>query len=154
MRIVSVFAAMGAIIGVSLAAAPLAGADATVLIGPKEVFHGLVNGVHDKAQISVVCDGIGQAGHPAAGQTVSVAQGPAPSGVGGNTGSAGTSVVAGFNTSTTPQFQFTTYDTPQQIPTTITLPCSGSETMSFVPQPTSNTAITDDVQVTFVSVPA
>lgn len=152
MRLASVFATMGTIIGVSLAAAPLANADVTILIGPNQVFHGLVNGVHDNAQIEVVCLGPGQTGHPAAGQTISVAQGPSPAGAGGNTGLAGNSVVAGFTTSSQPQlFQFTSYNTPQEIPTMISLPCSGSEIMSFVPQPTSNTASTDEVQVSFVS---
>lgn len=149
-------AAMGTVIGVALATANPAGADVTIPIGPDQVFHGLVNGVHDKAQITVVCPGPvmpGQTGHPAAGQTISVAQGPTSSGVGGYTGSAGTSVVAGFSTwSSATVWKFTTYNDPQPIPTTISVPCSGSNTISFVPQPTSSTAKTDQVTVTFVNI--
>jgi hypothetical protein len=158
MKTASLLAAMGTVVGASLATAPLASADVTIPIGPDQVFHGLVNGVHDKAQITVACPGPivpGQTGHPTAGQTISVAQGPTSSGAGGYTGSAGTSVVAGFSTSTSaPVFRFTTYNDPQPIPTTIFLPCSGSDTISFVPQPTSNTARTDQFTVTFVNITA
>ncbi|MBO0882965.1 MAG: hypothetical protein J2P17_22040 [Mycobacterium sp.] len=156
MKTANLLAAMGTVIGVALATATPATADVTVPIGPDQVFHGLVNGVHDKAQITVVCPGPvmpGQTGHPAAGQTISVAQGPTSSSNGGYTGSAGTSVVAGFSTwSSATVWTFTTYNDPQPIPTTISVPCSGSDTISFVPQPTSSTAKADQFTVTFVNI--
>jgi hypothetical protein len=154
MKTANLLAATGAVIGVALATATPASADVTIPIGPKQVFHGLVNGVHDKAQITVICPGpVGLTGHPAAGQTISVAQGSTSSGTGGYTGSAGTSVVAGFSSSSSATaWRFTTYNDPQPIPTTISVPCSGSDIISFVPQPTSTTAKTDRFTVTFVNI--
>lgn len=157
MKTARLSAAIGAVFGACVATAPLASADVTVPIGPNQAFHGLVNGVHDKAQITVVCPGPiqpGQTGHPAAGQTISVAQGTTSSGAGGFTGSAGTSVIAGFTSSAMLLFKFTFYNDPQEIPTTISLPCSGSDIISFVPQPTSSTAKSDQFPVTFVNVGA
>lgn len=156
MKTANLLSAMGVVVGVALATATPASADVTIPIGPNQVFHGLVNGVHDKAQIAVVCPGpvmLGQTGHPAAGQTISVAQGPTSSSAGGYTGSVGTSVVAGFPTSSVATvWTFTTYNDPQPISTAISLPCSGSSTISFVPQPTSTTARTDQFTVTFVNI--
>lgn len=156
MKTANLLATMGTFVGVTLAIASPASADVTIPILPNQVFQGLVNGAHDNAQIRVICPGpvvSGQTGHPVTGQTVSVAQGSTSSGTGGYTGSAGTSVVAGFSTwSSATTFRFTVYNDPQPIPTTISVPCSGTQTMSFVPQPTSSTARADQVVVTFVNV--
>lgn len=157
MKTTRLLAASGILVGVALATAPAAGADAIVQIGPNQFFQGLVNGVRENAQITVICPGpvgLGQTGHPVSGQTVSVTQVPASTNTGGYTGGAATSIVASFNTasSSAVRFTFTAYGAPQQIPTSIYLPCSGSGALSFVPEPTSNTARSDVVKVTFVNV--
>lgn len=156
MKTAKVLAAAGITIVASLASAPVAGADAIVPIGPNQVFRGLVNGVHDNARITVVCPGPiqpGQTGHPTSGQTISVTQGSSTGTIGGYTGSSGTSVVAGFVSSSVAQrFTFTAYDVPQTLPTTMNLPCSGTGTLTFAPEPTSDTARSDSVIVTFVNI--
>lgn len=158
MKTTRLLAASGILVGVALATAPVANADVIVPIGPNQFFQGLVNGVQDNAQITVACPGPvspGQTGHPVSGQTVSVTQVPASTNTSGYTGSAATSIVAGFDTasSSAVRFTFTAYGT-QEIPTSIYLPCSGSGALSFVPEPTSNTARSDVVKVTFVNIAA
>ena len=156
MRIGHLITTAGILAGGMTAIAPAALADVTSPIGPNQVFHGLVNGVHDKAQIRVVCPGPafpGQTGHPVSGQTIAVGPEASSSGIGGYTGSAGTSVVAGFLASaTTNMFRFTDYNAPQPIPTSILVPCSGTDKIRFTPEPTSSTARSDDVVVTFVNI--
>lgn len=44
------------------------------------------------------------------------------------------------------------YAVSAPIPTSLTLPCSGSGTVAFVPEPTSPTAHTATVTVTFTSI--
>ena len=156
MRIGRLIATAGILAGGMTAMAPAALADVTSPIGPNQMFHGLVNGVHDKAQITVVCPGPafpGQTGHPVSGQTIAVAPGASSSSTGGYTGSAAISIIAGFLASaTTNMFSFTYYNAPQPIPTSISVPCSGTETIRFTPEPTSSTARPDDVVVTFVNI--
>lgn len=159
MKTTRLLAASGILIGIALATAPAASADVTVPIGPNQYFQGLVNGVHDNANITMVCPGPvvpGQTGHPVAGQTVSVMQVPPSASISGYTGSAATSIVASFTTSssTTAHFTFIAYGAPQDIPTSIYLPCSGSGALSFTPEPTSGTARSDVVKVTFVNIAA
>jgi hypothetical protein len=149
-------AAAGILVG-GLAVAPSAAADAIVPIGPNQYFQGIVNGARTDAVIKVVCPGPatpGQVGHPAAGQTLSVGQGPISSpNVGGYTGSAATSIVAtlGANSSTA-AIIFDTYNTTRPIPTSILLPCSGPGTVVFRPSPTSDTARPDFVPVTYFNI--
>ena len=156
MKPAKVLAAAGLTIAATLTTAPVAGADAVVPIAPNQAFRGLVNKVHDNAQITVACPGPiqpGQTGHPTPDQTISVTQASSSGVLAGYTGSRGTSVVAGFAASSSANgFTFTAYDVPQKLPTTMNLPCSGTATMTFVPQPTSETARTDSVRVTFVNV--
>lgn len=156
MKSVNLIATMGAVFGVALATAPAASADVIMPIGPNQVFHGLVNGTHEKAVIKVVCPGPvvpGQTGHPAAGQTLSVAPGSVSSTIGGYTGSAGTSVVAGFNSSSSSGLiRFIAYNDPQPIPTSIFLPCSGTATITFAPEPASDTSRADQFDVTLVNI--
>jgi hypothetical protein len=61
--------------------------------------------------------------------------------------------VAQFSPSSTaapPDLTFTTYGS-QPIPTTLLLPCIGSGTVVFTPRPTSATARSVTLTVTFVS---
>ena len=152
MKTVSLFTAIGTILSVAVATTPVASADVTVPVGPEQVFHGLINGLHPNALIRVVCDGPGF-GHPRAGQTISVAQGTPPSGASGYTGSTGTSIeVTFFPSGPRPQtFVFTTYDTPQELPATMAVPCGGSTILRFEAQPHSDDAVDDGVMVNFTS---
>jgi len=122
-------------------------------IGPNQQFAGVVNGSAANATIFVVCPGPvvpGQTGHPVAGQGVQVVLNTG----GGFTGSAANSIVASFGpSSTTAQaLVFKEYGVPQDIPTTFFLPCGGTGTAFFAPQPTSPTARSATVRVTFVNI--
>lgn len=129
---------------------------ASVVIAPRQMFIGLVNGQRSTGSVDVECPGplrIGQTGYPAPGQTVGVSDQVPSLALAGNTGSRGRSIVARFVTSTAaalPTVTFTQYGT-QAIPSTALLPCDGSGTVLFSPQPTSQTARSARVSVTFVS---
>jgi len=154
-------ALLAAVVGGTLALAPTAYADPVqdpLPIGPNQFFQGQVKGLHSGATIYVVCPGPatpGQVGHPVSGQPVQVVQGIATTS-GGYTGSLGRSVVADFSppiSSTTPErLTFSSYYAPQNLPTTFLLPCSGTVKIPFVPLPTSPTAVTDYVAVTYVNI--
>jgi hypothetical protein len=60
----------------------------------------------------------------------------------GYTGSAGNKITAVLPTPTAAIVlaSFTSYFVPKFIPTTLTLPCSGTATVSFIPSPASSTA--------------
>jgi hypothetical protein len=135
-------------------------AASTAPIGPNESFIGLVNGHLSKATVEVFCPGplrVGELGHPLSGQTLGVLP-PPPSTVPpvrvGDTGSRGHSVVALFVVPLPPAVPpttvtFTNYGT-EPLPTTSLLPCFGSGRVEFSPQPTSKTARSVSVIVTFV----
>jgi hypothetical protein len=117
---------------------------------PNQLFNGFVNGQRPTATVVVDCSGGGPTGHPVAGQHVSVQRSlDIP---GGNTGANGSSIVVTFRSSqpVTPGIVLTHY-TAAQIPTSLTLPCSGSGVAVFRPRPTSETARPDFVTVNFVS---
>lgn len=126
-------------------------------IGPNQFFTGQVNGASVNAVIRVVCPGpvtAGETGHPISGQTVDVLPGAstAPAGV-GYTGSAGSSVVVNFGAaSTTTPVTLDSYAVQAAIPTTLNLPCSGAGKVDFVPAPTSSTAQTASVAVTYANI--
>jgi len=123
-------------------------------IGPHQHFVGLVNGRLANATIAMVCLpplDPGQTGHPLGGQTVAVEPPPATAGSTGDTGSRGRSIIASFALPSavgTSTLTFTHYGS-QQIPTTFTLPCGGSGAVVFSPSPTSKTAQSATVKVTF-----
>jgi len=106
------------------------------------------------AKVDVVCPGplrVGQTGHPASGQTLGVESPPPATASTGYTGSRGRSIVASFVTSSaagTATVTFTQYGT-QPIPTTFLLPCYGSGVVVFAPQPTSHSARSARVAVTY-----
>lgn len=144
----------------AVAAAP-AGADPIIdpaPIGPNQFFYGLVNDHAGQATILMGCAGPsqpGQTGHPLAGQTVKVLPAPAPTTSDlGFTGSAAHAIAVRFPSPTvtdTPVI-LRDYAVSAPIPTSLTLPCSGSGKVAFVPEPTSPTAHTTTVTVTFVSI--
>jgi hypothetical protein len=132
------------------------GQTASVAIAPHQTFIGLVNGEQINGSVDVVCPGparLGQMGHPAGGQTVGVSSPAPPIAWTGDTGSRGRSITAQFITpsaAATPAVTFARYGT-QPIPTSGLLPCSGSGALVFSPLPTSHTAHSARVSVTYVA---
>lgn len=129
-------------------------------VGPKQYFYGEVFSVTSSSArdvIEVACAGA-LTGHPVAGQSVAVHQIFPPATTLGYTGNDGIEIdtkliypaepVTGGITIAT----FTNYDDPAPIPTSITVPCSGSAVMSFSPYPNADgTGVSSDVDITFVS---
>jgi hypothetical protein len=115
-------------------------------IGPRQVFIGLVNGesgISRHAQIRVACPGPirpGRTTHPLAHQPLKVTRPAAVAAGYGFTGPRGTHINAylGIPPSATDGggiASFAYYDTPKPIPTTLTVPCSGSGYITFIPFP-------------------
>ncbi len=151
-------AAAGAIV-----AAPLpAFADGIVdpaPIGPNQAFVGVVNDKTANATIKVACFGPvypGETGHPLAGQTVKVLPVTGPTtGFTGFTGSAANSVLVSFGISSSAASPVIlhTWAVSAAIPTSLLLPCYGTGTVTFAPYPTSATARSATVGVTYVGQP-
>lgn len=132
-------------------------------IGPKQFFTGLVNGQTGQATILMGCFGpsaVGQTGHPLSGQTVEVlpASDSTVSDV-GFTGDAATAVQVDLG-DLSPQVGpvastvlLTDYGVRAEIPTTLTLPCGGTGVVEFRPSPTSSTARSAFVKVSYVGQP-
>jgi hypothetical protein len=126
-------------------------------IGPNLPFVGLVDGVDNNAVIKMVCPGPispAETGHPLGGQTLEVSTLlPASVAAPGNTGSAATQIDADFNTvsaaGANPPVVFNSFFVQEPIPITDVFPCSGSGAVTFVPLPTSATARSFTVGVTF-----
>jgi hypothetical protein len=152
---VAVVVLIGATLG-SLAPGAVAGAKAKAAVGSDQTFFGLVNGSRTDAKIAVACSEAeqpGEMGNPVSGQTIAV-RSPAPSTApSGATGSRGQKIIAQFPTpsaTAAPSVIFSRYGS-QPIPTTLLLPCMGPGTIVFVPRPTSATARSESMTVTFVS---
>lgn len=155
-------AALGASTLLALAATA-ATASAAVIdplpIGPGIAFTGQVGGVSTGAVIQVGCFGPvtpGETGHPLAGQYLEVVTGPDSSATAGYTGTLATSInayIEALSATTTPPpaAVFTSFYVEAKIPTTINVPCYGPGTVAFVPVPTSPTARTSSIPVTFES---
>jgi hypothetical protein len=147
-------------VGGLLAIGGVAGATpATATIGPHQHFLGLVNGKSNKATVIVACPGpisIGDTGHPVGG-TIAVESPSTVADNSGNTGSRGHEVVASFVTPTaaipitTTGVTFTRYGS-QPIPTSLSLPCSGSGDVVFTPEPPSTSARNTTVSVTYENI--
>ena len=115
-------------------------------IGPNQIFVGLVNGqsgISHHAQVLVACPGPvvpGETTHPLAHQPVEVDQPEVINANFGNTGRSASHISAflgippaasnGSGIAT-----FTHYGVPKPIPTTLTVPCSGSGFITFMPFP-------------------
>ena len=157
------FAALGASALLAVAG-PAAAASAAVQdplpITPNTAFAGLVDGLSADAAIQVGCFGPitpGETGHPLAGQTLEVVTAPVTTSDSGFTGSLGRSIDAFVDLPSTSSsgavVVFSGFYVKEPLPTTITVPCSGTGTVSFVPEPTSPTARTATVAVSFDSQP-
>jgi hypothetical protein len=123
-------------------------------IGPNQHFVGLINGKHRDAVIYTVCPGPATGnGPPQSGQTVAVRR--VTSG-GGDTG-AGASVIYARITPTT-IVSMKRYGGAVAIPTSASVPCQGSGTVTFstcpLPQPCGAGAEVDNVAVKFIDVAA
>jgi len=111
-----------------LASAP-AGAGA---IGPNQHFSGLVNGKRSSAVVTTVCAGpaTGRTGPVASGQMLAVVR----RGRHGYTGPFST-IYAWFvpqsDGMTPTQLKFESYRTPQEIPTSLQVPCDGTGEVEF-----------------------
>ena len=131
-------------------------------IGPHQFFVGEVNGISTAssaaAVIKVGCFGPvtpGETGHPVAGQYVDVLPVAPPTTVDdGYTGESADHIVVDFGvpSSTGLPVTLTSYAVRAEIPTTLSLPCSGAGDVAFVPAPTSATARTALVKVTYENI--
>jgi hypothetical protein len=160
-----ILAATGALAVATATAAAASPVQDPVPIGPNEFFSGLVNGsdgISSPAVIKTDCFGpvvIGQTGHPLPGQTVEVVLAPSPvSSAEGYTGSARsiTAILTAPTSSVTAPpviATFTSYYVPEPIPVTLTVPCYGPGTVSFVPTPPNSTGHPATVNVTFEGQP-
>jgi hypothetical protein len=160
-----ILAAAGALAVATATAAAASPVQDPVPIGPNEFFSGLVNGsggLSSPAVIKTDCFGpvvVGQTGHPLPGQTVEVVLAPSPvNSAEGYTGSA--SSITAFLTSpnsagAAPELiaTFTSYYVAEPIPVTLTVPCYGPGTVSFVPTPPNSTGHPATVSVEFAGQP-
>jgi hypothetical protein len=148
-------------VGGLLAIGGIAGATPTTsAIGPNQHFVGLVNKKSTKAVIKMACPGplsTVSTGHPLGGQTVAVEPPSTVAGTSGYTGTRGHLVVASFVTPTEAipititGVTFTRYGS-QPIPTSLSLPCSGSGDVLFMPEPPSTSARSATVSVTYENI--
>jgi len=130
-----------------------------VPIEPNQTFSGYINNTPPgNVEIKVVCPGVANTGHPIKNQPVEVKPVPASTTQDtGFTGSKGTKITADLSVGVPPAIviaTFTSYYVPKFIPTTITVPCSGTGSVSFIPSPTSKTAKSAKLTVTFVNIGA
>jgi len=152
------FIAVSAATITAVTAAP-ASADAVIgpaPIGPHQYFFGEVNGQAGHATIKMGCFGPiyrGQHGHPLPGQTVKVSPAPTPRTSDlGFTGSTAQAIDVRFPTPTVAKVPVVLgdYAVTAPIPVSLILPCAGWGRVAFVPDPTSPTAHTATVTVSFV----
>jgi hypothetical protein len=132
-------------------------------VGAKQYFYGEFFGLTSATPpdvLQVSCSGAADTGHPVADQYVAAHQiFPPVVTTYGYTGNHGTEIdvnlvyTIGTLTVSTPTFAtLTYYDTRAEIPTSLTLPCSGTGTLVFTPSlDPDGSGISSDVSVTFES---
>jgi hypothetical protein len=135
-------------------------------IGPNEFFNGsLINvtsaGVTSSTStLLVACSSAAVVGHPLPGQAVEANLiVPPTTAVTGFTGTLAKSIEASvvWSSAEPPVTAdesigtLNAYSTPLAVPTSLTVPCSGAGVLSFAPTPTSSTARSATVDITFVS---
>ena len=150
-----VTAALGVTLAAAAAAVPIPVQD-PVPIGPNEYFRGFISG-HPPGQavIRVICPGPANTGHPAGNQKIEVKTAkPTSTADLGFTGSAGKRITAALTPSSTTNTlaTFTSFFVAKKIPTSITVPCSGTAKVVFTPSPTSSTAKSAVLTVTFLNI--
>jgi hypothetical protein len=145
--------ALSMAVGGAAMATPVRQVHDPVPIGENQYFSGYVNDAPPGPVLIVVaCAPGATTGHPLAKQAVEVEPVAASSAADvGFTGSKGDKIKAAL--SPTPAVtiiaSFTSYYVKKYIPTKISVPCSGTGTLEFVPSPTSKTAKTAKLTVTF-----
>jgi hypothetical protein len=149
-------AALSMAVGGAALAAPVRQVHDPVPIGNNQYFSGYVNGHPPGAAVIRVACAVGaKTGHPLGDQPVEVKPVAASSAAEvGFTGSKGDKITASLAPATAATIiaSFTSYYVNKDIPTSISVPCSGTGTMLFVPSPTSKTAKTAKLTVTFGNV--
>jgi hypothetical protein len=104
-------------------------------IGPNQHFAGRVNGTSTSAVVDTVCAGpisAGRTGPVAGGQTLSVVRVRRGHGYTGLFAQVYAWFVPQNAPTTAPtQVKFTSYNTPQAIPTSVTVPCDGTGQVEF-----------------------
>jgi hypothetical protein len=152
------FAAVAMAVALLAAAGVAAGAQQP--IGRNQHFAGLVNGTKTSAVVYTACAGpaaAGRTGPVAGGQTLSVVRVKRGDGFTGPF----TQIYAWFvpqsGTTTAPvQLKFTSYNSPQAIPTSVEVPCDGSGQVEFSScpylAPCANGWVPDFVSVQFVNI--
>jgi hypothetical protein len=157
---VAIASAVALVAGVALAAPAMADGGQ---VGPKQYFDGEVFGLTSSTTqdvIQVSCAGAATTGHPFANQYVAAHQFfPPVTTTYGYTGNFGTEIdvnliySVGTITVVTPTFAtLTYYDTKAEIPTSLTVPCSGTGVVVFTPyKDPDGSGIASDVDVTFES---
>jgi hypothetical protein len=129
-------------------------------IGANQYFKGIFNGhPPGAAMIFVSCTPGATTGHPVAGQKLWVEETGPPVSTSpdvGYTGSKGTSINAAITPTTVTVLiaHFTGYGVKKTLSASLTLPCSGKGSIDFSPAPTSSTAHTAVLAVTFGPPPA
>ncbi|HTT85815.1 MAG TPA: hypothetical protein VMF60_00480 [Acidimicrobiales bacterium] len=133
-------------------------------VGPKQYFTGVING-HDgntvtPIQITVACSSPANTGHPVGGQTLAVHQEFPPQAAGGLGYTGNDSKIGVFFNAPPPSGRsaakagktvtFTRYDKTKALPTSITVPCSGTGNVYFVPIPVVPPSQSQSVPVEFV----
>jgi hypothetical protein len=146
-------------LGLTLSPAASAGTGITqdpVPIGPNQFFRGFINNAPPGAAIIKVACPVGSStGTPIANQPIEVKTAPGTSTTDtGFTGANGKKITADLtpSTATFVLATFTSYFVVKHIPTNVLVPCSGSGTVLFVPSPTSGTAVTARLPVTFANI--
>ncbi|HXQ44893.1 MAG TPA: hypothetical protein VN816_09670 [Acidimicrobiales bacterium] len=159
------------VLAATAAAALPAGAVGKGKVGPKQYFTGVINGTDGNTvnpiTIEMACFGPlhpGQTGHPLKGQTLAVHQLFPPGPASGSLGYTGTDSEIGVFFNAPPPAGsaaraaagtpvFLRYDRPRPLPTSLTLPCSGTGTVWFVPIPVVPPSSAASVPVQFAGQP-
>ena len=158
-RIAVVAVAIVTVVALPTAAGAASYTGPNVSVGPRQYFVGLEFGLKAKPNVvNVNCAGPATTGHPAAGQRVEVLLVLPPIvPTDGYTGTLAKRIQTNLVWPVGPVLEsafianFTSYAVKLAIPTKITVPCSGTGQMVYTPMPTSNTAKSSVISVTFQS---
>jgi hypothetical protein len=159
------YATAMAVLGLVGATSLGAGVDAAAAqqrIRPDQHFTGLVNGSDSKPMVGVVCPGPiypGRTGPVAGGQTMSVGRAATGDGYTGPFSAIYSWFVPPANSTAPPtQLKFSRYRTPQDIPTSIRVPCGGTGKVEFSScpylAPCAYGWVPDYIKVRFVDIAA
>jgi hypothetical protein len=124
-------------------------------VKPNLEFGALVNGTSSNPIIQMGCFGAvrpGERGHPMPGQTLEVFR-PEALQVPGFTGTGAGRIVATFSDDTSAVVPFARFSRLKAVPTSLSLPCTGTGQVVFAPRPSSPTAQSAVVTVQYVGQP-